>query len=102
MPRCQPRAVSTVNLFSLPTPPHTPPHPVPLGLWRAAGLGQFRVDSHKTQVWDHNTRIPVFARVRGCLGRFPPFWLFLATSTCPVHTKRVSPLLLNTLTAVPS
>lgn len=28
-------------------------------------LGQFRVDSHKTQVWDHNTRIPVFARGPG-------------------------------------
>jgi N-acetylglucosamine-6-sulfatase len=22
-------------------------------------LGQFRVDSHKTQVWDHNTRVPM-------------------------------------------
>ena len=28
-------------------------------------LGQFMVDSHKTQVWDHNTRVPMLIRGPG-------------------------------------
>lgn len=28
-------------------------------------LGEFRVDSHKTQVWDHNTRVPAMFKGPG-------------------------------------